>query len=119
MEGLLKPDTREEVIATVEVRNVFKISAAAKKGTFGGVIAGCYVQSGIVKRSAQVNVLRDSIVIYTGKIASLRRFKDDVKEVAAGYECGMQIEGFDDVHEGDIFEVFEMVEIARHLTPAA
>ncbi|MDR2785139.1 MAG: translation initiation factor IF-2, partial [Treponema sp.] len=109
MEGMLKPDKREDVIATVEVRNTFKVPKA-------GTIAGCYVLTGNVKRSASVNVIREEIVIYTGKIASLRRFKDDAREVAAGYECGMGIEGFDDIRVGDQFEVFEIVEVARKLT---
>jgi translation initiation factor IF-2 len=108
MEGMLKPDKKEEVIATVEVRDTFK---TPKFGT----IAGCYVLTGTVKRSASANVIRDEIVIHTGKIGSLRRFKDDVKEVAAGYECGMSIDGFDNVQVGDQFEVFEIVEVARKL----
>ncbi|MDR1411620.1 MAG: translation initiation factor IF-2 [Spirochaetaceae bacterium] len=108
MEGMLKPDTREEVIATVEVRNTFKVPKA-------GTIAGCYVLTGTVKRSARVNVIREEIVIYTGKIASLRRFKDDAREVAAGYECGMGIDGFDSIQVGDQLEVFEIVEVARKL----
>ncbi|MDR0553516.1 MAG: translation initiation factor IF-2 [Treponema sp.] len=108
MEGMLKPDTKEEVIATVEVRNTFKTPKA-------GTIAGCYVLTGTVKRSASVNVIRDEIVIHTGKIASLRRFKDDVREVAAGYECGLGIEGFDTVQVDDQLEVFEIVEVARKL----
>ncbi|GHV21362.1 hypothetical protein FACS189494_06640 [Spirochaetia bacterium] len=109
MEGMLKPDTKEEVIANVEVRNVFKISKT-------GTIAGCYVLSGAVKRSGGVHIIRGDTVIYSGKIAGLRRFKDDVREVAAGFECGISIEGFDDIKEGDEFEVFEMVEVARHLS---
>jgi translation initiation factor IF-2 len=109
MEGMLKPDTREETIATVEVRNTFKVPKV-------GTIAGCYVLTGTVKRSASVNVIRGGIVIHTGKIASLRRFKDDVREVSAGYECGMGIEGFDTVEENDQFEVFEIVEVARKLS---
>jgi translation initiation factor IF-2 len=108
MEGMLKPETKEEVIGTVEVRDTFR---TPKFGT----IAGCYVQSGNVKRSAGIHVIRDSIEIHTGKIASLRRFKDDVREVAAGFECGIGLENFDDVREGDIFEVFEIVELARKL----
>ncbi|MDR0709123.1 MAG: translation initiation factor IF-2 [Spirochaetaceae bacterium] len=108
MEGMLKPDTREDVIATVEVRNTFKVPKA-------GTIAGCYVLTGTVKRNASVNVIREEIVIYTGRIASLRRFKDDAREVAAGYECGMGIEGFDDIRVGDQLEVFEIVEVARKL----
>ncbi|MDR0630360.1 MAG: translation initiation factor IF-2 [Treponema sp.] len=109
MEGMLKPDTKEEVIATVEVRDTFK---TPKFGT----IAGCYVLTGTVKRNASVHIIRDAIVIYTGKIASLRRFKDDVREVAAGYEFGMGIEGFDNIQVQDQFEVFEMVEVARKLS---
>ncbi|MDR3160468.1 MAG: translation initiation factor IF-2 [Spirochaetaceae bacterium] len=108
MEGMLKPDTKEEVIATVEVRDIFRVPKA-------GTIAGCYVLTGTVKRSASVNVIRDNIVIHTGKISSLRRFKDDAREVAAGFECGMGIEGFDSVQTGDQLEVFETVEVARKL----
>jgi translation initiation factor IF-2 len=109
MEGMLKPDTKEEVIASVEVRNTFKVPKA-------GTIAGCYVLSGTVKRSASVNLIRDGIVIHTGKIASLRRFKDDVREVAAGFECGIGLEGFDDIQVNDQAEVFEIVEVARKLS---
>ena len=109
MEGMLKPDTKEEIIATVEVRDTFKVPKV-------GTIAGCMVQTGLVKRSASVNVIRDQIVIYSGKIASLRRFKDDAREVAAGYECGIGIDGFDDIQVGDQLEVIEVVEIARKLS---
>jgi translation initiation factor IF-2 len=109
MEGMLKPDTKEEIIASVEVRETFKVPKV-------GTIAGCYVLTGTVKRSASANVIRDEIVIHTGKIASLRRFKDDAKEVAAGFECGIGIEGFDSVQVGDQFEVFEIVEVARKLS---
>jgi translation initiation factor IF-2 len=108
MEGLLKPDTKEEVIGTVDVREVFNISR-------GGTIAGCFVLTGIVKRSSSANVLRNNVVIHSGKIASLRRFKDDVKEVAAGFECGIALEGFEDIQTGDQFEVFEIIEVARKL----
>jgi translation initiation factor IF-2 len=111
MEGMLKPDTKEEVMATVVVRDTFK---TPKFGT----IAGCYVLTGMVKRNASVHVIRDAIVIYTGKIASLRRFKDDVREVSAGYECGIGIEGFDKVQVNDQLEIFEMVEVARKLSEA-
>jgi len=109
MEGMLKPETKEEIIATVEVRDTFKTPKF-------GVVAGCYVLTGTVKRSASIHIIRDDIEIYTGKIGSLRRFKDDVKEVAAGFECGIGLEGFDDVKVGDQFEVFEMIEIARKLS---
>jgi translation initiation factor IF-2 len=109
MEGMLKPDTKEEVIGTVEVRDTFKVPKI-------GVIAGCYVQSGIVKRSCTINVIREQVVIHSGKIASLKRFKDDARDVAAGYECGIGLDGFDDIHVGDTLEVIEIVEIARKLS---
>ncbi|MCL2212048.1 MAG: translation initiation factor IF-2 [Treponema sp.] len=109
MEGMLKPDTKEEVIASVEVRDTFKVPKV-------GTIAGCYVLSGTVKRTCTINLIRDQIVIHSGKIASLRRFKDDAREVATGYECGIGLEGFDDIQVGDIFEVIEIVEIARKLS---
>jgi translation initiation factor IF-2 len=108
LEGMLKPDTKEEVIASVEVRNTFKVPKV-------GTIAGCYVLTGTVKRSASVNLIREGIVVHTGKIASLKRFKDDAREVAAGYECGMGLDGFDDIQVDDQFEVFEIVEVARKL----
>ncbi|MDR2596582.1 MAG: translation initiation factor IF-2 [Treponema sp.] len=109
MEGMLKPDTKEEVVGQVEVRNTFKVPKV-------GTIAGCYVQSGTVKRSCTVNVIRDQVVIHSGKIASLKRFKDDAREVSAGYECGIGLEGFDDIKTGDIFEVIEIIQIARKLS---
>ncbi len=109
MEGMLKPETKEETIATVEVRDTFKVPKI-------GTIAGCYVLTGTVKRSASVNVIREGIVLHTGKIASLRRFKDDAREVAAGYECGIGLEGFDELQTGDQFEVFEIIEVARKLS---
>jgi len=108
MEGMLKPDTKEEVIATVEVRETFKVPKI-------GTIAGCYVQTGTVKRNCNVNVIREQVVIHNGKIASLKRFKDDAREVAAGYECGIGLEGFDDIKAGDTLEVIEVIEIARKL----
>jgi len=109
MEGMLKPDTKEEVIATVEVRNTFKVPKA-------GTIAGCYVLTGTVKRNCAVNVIRNQIVVHSGRLASLKRFKDDAREVAAGYECGIGIEGFDDIQIGDGLEVIEIVQIARKLS---
>jgi translation initiation factor IF-2 len=92
----------------VQVRQVFRISKI-------GTVAGCYVQEGMVKRSAQVRVLRDNVVIHTGEIDSLKRFKDDVREVKAGFECGMSLKNFSDIKEGDQFEVFEVLEVARSL----
>jgi len=109
MEGMLKPDTKEEVIATVEVRDTFKVPKV-------GTIAGCYVLTGTVKRNAVISIIRDQIVIHTGKITSLKRFKDDAREVVAGYECGIGIDSFDDIQVGDQFEVIETVEIARKLS---
>ena len=109
MEGMLKPDTKEEIIATVEIRDTFKVPKI-------GTIAGCYVLTGTVKRSCTVNVVREQIVIHSGKIASLKRFKDDAREVASGYECGIGIDGFDDVQIGDMLEIIETVEIARKLS---
>ena len=108
MEGMLKPDTKEEVTGQVEVRNTFRVPKV-------GVIAGCYVTEGVVKRTSSVNLIRDGIVKYTGKITSLKRFKDDAKEVTYGFECGIGLENWQDIQEGDVFEVFEYVEIARKL----
>jgi translation initiation factor IF-2 len=108
MEGMLKPDTREDVIATVEVRNTFSVPRV-------GTVAGCYVLTGTVKRSGNVNVIRDDTVIHRGKLASLKRFKDDAREVAAGYECGIGIEDFNDIKVGDQLEILEIVEVARKL----
>jgi translation initiation factor IF-2 len=108
LSGMLAPERKEQVLGLVEVRQVFKISKI-------GTVAGCYVQEGLVKRSAQVRVLRDNVVIHTGEIDSLKRFKDDVREVKAGFECGMSLKNFSDLKEKDQFEVFETVEVARTL----
>lgn len=108
MEGMLKPDTKEQTIGSAEVRNTFKVPKI-------GVIAGCYVTDGIVRRNAMVNLVRDGIVKYTGKIASLKRFKDDAKEVATGFECGLSLENWQDIQVGDHLEVFEYIEVARKL----
>jgi translation initiation factor IF-2 len=109
LEGMLKPDIKEEVTASVEVRETFKVPKV-------GTIAGCYVLTGTVKRSASVNLIRDGIVVHTGKIASLKRFKDDAREVAAGFECGLGIEDFDDIQVGDQLEIFEIIQVARKLS---
>ena len=106
---MLKPDNKEEVIATVEVRDTFK---TPKFGT----IAGCRVMSGTVKRSASVNIIRDGIVVHSGKLSSLRHFKDDIREISAGHECGMGFEMFDDIQVNDQVEVFEIVQVARKLS---
>jgi translation initiation factor IF-2 len=108
LSGLLAPERKESVIGMVEVRQVFRISKV-------GTVAGCYVQEGLVKRGAQVRVLRDNVVIHTGDIDTLKRFKDDVREVKAGFECGMSLKGYQDLKEGDQFEVFEVLEVARTL----
>ncbi|MBR6296997.1 MAG: translation initiation factor IF-2 [Treponema sp.] len=108
MEGMLQPDTKEEITGMVEVRNLFKVPKV-------GVIAGCYVTDGIIKKTSSVNVIRDRVVKYTGKIASLKRFKEDAKEVKQGYECGVGIENWQDLQVGDQLEVFEFVEVARKL----
>ena len=106
MNGLLDPVYEEKVIGNVEVRQTFKVSNV-------GTIAGGYVKDGKVERNAGVRVIRDDVVIHEGKLASLKRFKDDVKEVAKGFECGLQIENYNDIKEGDIIEVFVMEEIKR------
>ena len=108
MEGMLSPDTKEEVIGSVEVRNTFKVPKI-------GVIAGCYVTDGVVRRNSMVNLIRDGIVKFTGKISSLKRFKDDAKEVAVNFECGIGLENWQDIQVGDHFEIFEYVEVARKL----
>jgi translation initiation factor IF-2 len=108
LSGMLAPERKESVLGMVEVRQVFRISKI-------GTVAGCYVLEGLVKRSAQVRVLRDNVVIHTGEIDSLKRFKDDVREVKAGFECGMSLKNFSDIKEKDQFEVFEVVEVARTL----
>ena len=104
MKGMLAPKFREAIIGHAEVRQTYKVSAI-------GTIAGCYVKDGKITRDASVRVLRDNIVIHEGKLGSLQRFKDSVKEVAAGYECGMSIEKYNDIKEGDIFECFVMEQI--------
>jgi len=106
MKGLLSPVIKESIIAHVEVREIFRISKV-------GSIAGCYVLDGRITRAATVRVVRDGKVIHEGKIASLRRIKDDVREVASGYECGILLERFNDIKEGDRFEAFVMEEIKR------
>ena len=106
MKGMFKPVFKEVHLGTISVRNTFKVSSV-------GTIAGAYVQDGKVQRNAQVRVVRDGVVIHEGQIASLRRFKDDVREVAAGYECGIGIENFNDIHEGDVIEANTMEEVKR------
>jgi translation initiation factor IF-2 len=111
LEGMLKPETREVVLGTAEVRALFKVPKV-------GTVAGCYVTSGVIERNARVRVLRDHVEVYEGRIASLRRFKEDVREVREGFECGIAIENFNDVKVGDVIEAFRIEEVARHLAAA-
>lgn len=108
MEGMLSPDIKEEITANVEVREVFKITKV-------GTVAGCMVKDGKIKRSNKIRLIRDGIVIYAGELGSLKRFKDDVKEVASGYECGLNIHNYNDIKVGDIIEAFEEIEVKKTL----
>ncbi len=104
MKGMLAPKFKEVILGHAQVRQVYKITGA-------GTIAGCYVQDGRIARNAQARIVRDGIVIHEGDIASLRRFKDDVREVAAGYECGIGLDKFSDIKENDVIEAFLMEQI--------
>ncbi len=108
MEGMLAPELKEEIVGTAEVLQTYKISKV-------GTVAGCIVREGRIKRSCKVRLIRDGIVRYTGDLGSLKRFKDDVKEVVSGYDCGLNIAGYNDIHEGDIVECFEEVEVKKSL----
>jgi translation initiation factor IF-2 len=108
LSGMLAPEKKENVLGLVDVRQVFKISKV-------GAVAGCYVLEGLVRRNASVRVLRDNVVIHTGDIDSLKRFKDDVREVKSGFECGMSLKNFNDLKVGDQFEIYEVQEVARTL----
>lgn len=108
MEGMLAPKEEEKITGNVEIREVFKISKV-------GTIAGCYVTEGKIFRNSKVRIIRDGVVVYTGELASLKRFKDDVKEVAYGYECGLNINNFNDIRVGDNVEAYEIVEVKRTL----
>jgi translation initiation factor IF-2 len=108
LSGMLAPERKERVIGLVEIRQVFRISKV-------GSVAGCYVLDGVVKRQAGLRLLREGVVVFTGELDSLKRFKDDVREVKAGFECGLSLKGYDDIREGDQLEFFEVVEIARTL----
>ena len=111
LEGLLKPVEKEVVLGEAEVRQLFRISGV-------GVIAGCYVRNGLIPRSAKARVIRDGVEVYQGALASLRRFKDDVKEVKDGLECGIGVENFNDLKVGDVIEAFRVETVARSLEPA-
>jgi translation initiation factor IF-2 len=108
MEGMLSPEVKEEIVATLEIREIFKVTKV-------GTVAGCYVKEGKITRNTKVRIIRDGIVIYTGELGSLKRFKDDVKEVVGGYECGLNIQNFNDIKVGDIVEGYQEVEIKKTL----
>jgi translation initiation factor IF-2 len=108
LSGMLAPEKKESIIGMVEVRQVFHISKV-------GTVAGCYVTEGMIKRSSSVRVLRNNVVIHTGELDSLKRFKDDAKEVKSNFECGLSLKGYNDLEVGDFLEVFEIVEVARAL----
>jgi translation initiation factor IF-2 len=108
MEGMLSPEVKEEIVATLEIRDIFKVTKV-------GTVAGCYVKEGKITRNTNVRIIRDGIVIYTGELGSLKRFKDDVKEVVGGYECGLNIQNFNDIKIGDIVEGYQEVEVKKTL----
>ena len=108
MEGMLMPEVREEIVATLEIREIFKVTKV-------GTVAGCYVKEGKITRNTRVRIIRDGIVIYTGELGSLKRFKDDVKEVVGGYECGLNIHNFNDIETGDIVEGYQEFEVKKTL----
>jgi translation initiation factor IF-2 len=108
IEGMLAPEIEEKITCNVEVRETFRITKV-------GTVAGCYVLDGKITRNTRIRIIRDGIVVYTGNLASLKRFKDDVKEVTTGYECGLNIENFNDIKVGDIIEGYEIIETKRKL----
>ena len=108
MEGMLMPEVKEEIVATLEIREIFKVTKV-------GTVAGCYVKEGKITRNTKVRIIRDGIVIYTGELGSLKRFKDDVKEVVGGYECGLNIHNFNDIKTGDIVEGYQEIEVKKTL----
>lgn len=108
MEGMLSPELKEEVTGTAEIRETFKISKI-------GTIAGCMVTTGKIYRNSGIRLIRDGVVVFTGELSSLKRFKDDVKEVAKGYDCGMQVKNYNDIFEGDVIEAFQEVEVKKKL----
>ena len=108
MEGMLSPELKEEITGTAEIRETFKISKI-------GTIAGCMVTNGKIYRNSSIRLIRDGVVVFTGELTSLKRFKDDVKEVSKGYDCGMQVKNYNDIKEGDIIEAFQQVEVKKKL----
>lgn len=110
LEGLLEPEIKEEVTATVEIRELFRVPKV-------GQIAGCYVRDGTLKRGDKVRLIRDGVVIYQSTISSLKRFKDDVREVSSGFECGIKVENYEDLKQGDTLEAYQTLQVAKKLTP--
>ncbi|RZJ52607.1 MAG: translation initiation factor IF-2, partial [Flavobacterium sp.] len=108
MEGMLSPEMKEEITGTAEIRETFKISKI-------GTIAGCMVTDGKIYRNSRIRIIREGVVIHTGELTALRRFKDDVKEVSKGYDCGMQIKNYNDIEQLDIIEAFQEVEVKKKL----
>jgi translation initiation factor IF-2 len=108
MEGMLSPEMKEEVTGTVEIREVYKISKV-------GNIAGCMVMNGKIFRNSKIRIIRDGIVVHDGVLSSLKRFKDDVREVAKGYDCGLQIKNYNDIVEGDSVEAYQEVAVKKKL----
>ena len=108
MEGMLSPEMKEEVTGTVEIREVYKISKV-------GNIAGCMVMNGKIFRNSKIRIIREGVVVFTGELATLKRFKDDVKDVAKGYDCGMQIKNYNDIEQLDIIEAFQEVEVKKKM----
>ncbi len=112
MEGMLRPEEREVVLGVAEVRQLFKVPRV-------GTVAGCYVTDGVIERKGRVRLIRDGLQVYEGGLGSLKRFKDDVREVREGFECGMNIEGYNDIKVGDLIECFRVEEVARTLAGTA
>ena len=108
LSGMLAPEKKENRLGLVEVREVYRISKV-------GTVAGCYVLEGLVRRGSKVRLLRDNVVVWDGELDSLKRFKDDVREVKAGFECGLSLRNFNDIQQGDQLEVYEIVEVTRTL----
>jgi translation initiation factor IF-2 len=108
MEGMLSPEIREEIVATLEVMEAFSITKV-------GTVAGCMVKEGKIKRDTRVRIIREGIVIHSGTLASLKRFKDDVKEAIVGQECGLNIDKYNDIKAGDIIEGYETTEVKKKL----
>ena len=108
LSGMLTPEQKENTLGMVEVREVYRISKV-------GTVAGCYVLEGVVRRGAKIRLLRDNVVIHDGELDSLKRFKDDVREVKSGFECGLSVKNFNDIQKNDQLEVYEIVEVSRTL----